>query len=114
DQLVLARPELLAFEQRRIAAAVGVGDDFLELFVRIAAHPIERDLQPLGRAAAGSIEHMGREPCSPSHRSSFGASGIAARGFTILYCIGKHRPAESGQNTFKLSMGNGRPVLNYS
>ena len=61
-QLVGAGAKRLAADQRRIGAAVGVGDRFLEEPAGAGADLVQHDLHAGGGAAAHGVEHVGRQP----------------------------------------------------
>ena len=61
DEFVFAGQELVAGEQRRIAAAVGIGGDLLEQGAHIAFDVEQRDRQPFSGLARCCIEDMGGE-----------------------------------------------------
>ena len=61
-QLIGADAKRLAADQRRIGAAVGVGDRFLEEPAGAGADLVQHDLHAGGGAAAHGVEHVGRQP----------------------------------------------------
>src|SRR5690554_3942714 len=61
DQFVLAGSERLALEDRRIAAAVVVGDDLVQANALLALQAKDLDADTFARSPLGGVEYVGSQ-----------------------------------------------------
>ena len=97
DQLVGAGFELVRGQDRRIGAAVGIGDRLGDLLVGIAADAVQRDLDALRRAAPGGVQNMGREISGHLDLAPVsGPNGASFCTLAVVFLLGQSQELDKG------------------